>query len=221
MIEPPWITDLIKNLSGVVLGWILGLATSSFVEWRQKRKKVHAIKIAVSKELREVAHRLLVISYTGEFMQGRLNRELLEWMYPLVKRYEGPNPNDQFLAAVEGLLKSSDEELAKLAAYQKKTMQPQFWPGEEASYATASASQIHDFDPKYAVRLLDILSHLRMFNEARERWEYYFQLTFVPGLTSENYARTMQNVNATDEQITKRARIIVDKITDLEQKYPV
>lgn len=216
----PLVADVIKTTSGVVLGWALGLASALLIEWWKKYKQVRAIKMAVSRELRELAHRLLFIVYVVERRQGNLNRQLLEWIQQQIQRYVGPNPSEKVLAAVGELLKKSDPELAAFAAYEKANTPPSFFPREEASYATAAVAQVHEFAPEYAVRLLDILSHVRMFNEARENGLYYFRLTFAPGVTTENWTKAVQNVDATDEQLARRARIIVDKITALEEKYP-
>jgi hypothetical protein len=167
-----------------------------------------------------MALRLVFLINKVERRQGRLNRELLEWMRPQIQRYGGVglNPSKNFLSMVEGLLKSSDDELAQLAANEKSNT-PLFYPREEASYATETVVQAHDFEPDYAERLLDILSHLRMLNEAREDGLYYLHLTFTPGMSAENHEAAIQNWSWAGEQIALRARIIVDKITALEQKY--
>jgi len=216
----PWAADLVKDTARIVLGWALGLGSALLVECWRNRRKIGATKIAISRELREVAYRLLAVVYMAEGRKGRFDRKLLEWMQPQVERYAGPNPSEGFLAAVAGLLKASDAELAQLAAHLQATTPPKFLPKQEASYTTAVISQAHEFEPDYAVRVLDILAHLRMLDEARENGLYYHRLTFAGGLTSENHAKAVQNVDLTEDQLSLRARIIVDKITALEQKYP-
>src|SRR6266851_114940 len=194
----PAITELVKSMSSVTLGWALGIGSALIIERRKKRRKAKAIQIAVSMELREVAHRLLGIAYKIEARLGGVNRELLEWMLPQIQRYAGPNPRDSLLASVGGLLQATDADLAKLAAYEQAHTPPQFLPQQEASYATAVATEAHDFDPDYAVRLLDILSHIRMFNDTRESCLFYTRLTFTPGMTDENHRTLIQNVDAAD-----------------------
>lgn len=215
----PWVVELIQDAAGVGLGWALGLASALIVDWRRDKKKVKAIKTAVSRELREVAHRFLGVVYKGEGRAGRLNREVLEWMRPQVERYAGPNPKEGFLSGVSGLLKRSDAELAQWSASEKANTPSQFYPREEAPYTASVAGQAHDFEPDYAVRLLDILSHLRMYNESRENGLHYTRLTFAPGITDENHARAVGNADAAEDQMSRRARIIVNKITALEEKF--
>ena len=73
---------------------------------------------------------------------------------------------------------------------------------------------------KYAVRVLDILSHLHMLNETRDNGIYYDRLTFASGLTQGNYDNLVRNAKASEIHIARRARVIVDKITELETRFP-
>jgi hypothetical protein len=170
--------------------------------------------------MKEIAHRLLVIVYRVEARRGGLNRALFEWMLPQIERYAGPNPKDGMLSGVKGLLTRSDAELAALAAREKGTATPRFWPSEDAPYSSAALAQAHDFNPDYAVRVLDILSHLRMFNETRENGRFYARLTFTPGLTEENHGKAVVNADGADAEIALRARVVIEKITALDEKYP-
>jgi len=219
-----WTADLIKNASNVILGWVLGLGSAAFTDWRRERKGAKAIKTAISCELRETAQRLLCLIYKIEGRFGRLNREVLEWMKPQIQKYAGPNPKDGMLAGVTGLLAQSDQELSKLlAVHLQQTIPPHsmpLMPREEASYTAGAIGQLEKFDSAYAVRVLDILAHIRILNDARENGLYYARLTYEPGLSPENYGKAVANVAQADEQVAKRARIIVDKITALESKFP-
>jgi len=215
----PWVAELIRDTTGVILGWALGLGSALLVDWRRERKTVTAIRIAISRELREVAYRLIGIVYTAEAHRGRLNREVLEWLRPHVERYAGPNPRDGLLAGVSGLLNRPDAELAQMTAYKRATSSPKFYPREDAPYTEAVVAQAHDFKPEYAVLVMDVLAHLRMYNEVRENELHYTRLTFVPGITEENHALAVGNAEQSEDQLSRRARIIVDKITQLEEKF--
>jgi len=215
-----WTADLIKNASNVILGWVLGLGSAAFTDWRRERKGAEAIKTAISCELRETAQRLLCLIYRIEGGFGRLNREVLEWMKPQIQKYAGPNPKDGMLAGVTGLLGQSDQELSKLAVHLQQTIPSHFRPREEASYTAGAIGQLEKFDSAYTVRVLDILAHIRMLNDDRENGLYYARLTFEPGLSAENHGKAVANAAQAEEQAAKRARIIVDKITALESKFP-
>ena len=215
-----WAADLVKNLTGVVLGWALGLASTPVVEWRKKRKRLRSTKIAISRDLGELAHRLLMVVYSLELSRGELDRATLEWLQPHVRRYAGPNPTDNVLASIEMLLKASDSQTSQVSAYEQARTPPGFLPREEASYASSAAAEAHDFEPDYALRLLDIPSHLRMYNEVRADALHYHHLTFEPGVTDDNHTLAVRNLDSANEHIAMRARVLVEKITALTEKYP-
>lgn len=220
----PWLLDLVKNLAGVVVGWFLGFASAISSDWWKKRNRVRTIKRAVSRELRELAHRCVFYVFAVARKRGTIDRDLLKWMKEQLSCYTGPNPIPATAEGLEKMLKMDASELdAALPLANemfKAAARRSFIPREEASYATVAASQVHDFAPDYAVRLLDILSHLRMYNEARENQTYYFRLTFDASLSEESHANAIQNVDGAEDAMALRARIIVDKITELEKLYP-
>ena len=206
--------------ANVVLGWALGFASALGLLWWTKRKEARNVKKAISRELCEVAYRLLILTYKLESSHGGVNRQLLEWMHPQIQRYAGPNPKDGMLAGIGGLLKCSGSDIAKFAARQRATIGPQHWPTEQPSYTMGALGKLHDLDPDYGVRVLDVLSHIRMLNEARETGVYYLRLTFTPGLSVANYDKAEENRQSAETQAAERARIIVDKISALEERYP-
>ena len=214
-----WTADLVWDVINIVLGWALGLGSALLTQRWNERRRARAVKRAISRELRETAHRLLALVYRLEGRFGGLDRELLEWMHPQIQRYAGPNPKDGMLAGVTGLLHSSDAEILQVARQLQATTPPPFIPAEEARYTASVVGQLHDLDPEYAVRVIDVLSHLRMLNDAREDGLYYHRLTFTPGLTEENHETAIANVDRGQKQMAKRARIVIDKITALEEKF--
>ena len=214
----PWIV----TFGAVILGWALGLATPLFFDWRKERRKRIEIQRAIAVELGEVAYRLLLLVFETESNFGNLDRKLLEWMHPLIQKYEGLNPREPVLAYVNELLKQSAADLAQWAAREREASPPHFnYPRIEAAYTTTAAmTHANSFEPDYARRVLDILSHLRMLNYMHDHVIFYERLTFTPGLTEENYKEAIKGKHTAQTEMSKRSRIIVDKITALEQKYP-
>ena len=179
------------------------------------------MKRAISCELKETSLRLLVAFYRLEGRNGRLNRATLEWVHARAKRYAGPNPSDKVLAGVSGLLKGSDADLATLAAQWKAKAEPVlFIPLEHTSYTSAVVHELDTHDSAYVVGVLDILSHLRIFNSMSEDSRYFSRLTFTAGLTNESYKNAIINAEQFADQTAYRARVIVDKISALEDEFP-
>jgi hypothetical protein len=212
--------EFLQSAGNVALGALLGFAGATWSDWWKDRKRARAMKGAIGRELRETAHRFLSLIYTLAGRHGSYNRELLEWMKPQIDRYEGPNPTDGLRTGVTGLLAGSDAAIAEIAAHKRTTTPPQFIPREEPAYTAAIANSIHDLNPDYAVRVLDVLAHIRMLNDARENGLYYTRLSFAGDLTEENHGKAVWNAEQAEGMMLQRARIVIDKISALEDRYP-
>jgi len=161
-----------------------------------------------------MAHRLLGVVYPYEGTVGQFNRRFLEWFHAQETRYA-----DNFAIVSKLLLHGSEDELRSVATHLKQTASPQFVPLQEAKYAASVVAQLHEHDDKFTIAVLDILANIAMFNENRNDWQYWFQLTFAPGLVNENHVRAVDNVKRAETQMLKRAKIVVDKITKLEDGF--
>ena len=124
----------------------------------------------------------------------------------------------KFVIVSKLLLHGSEDELRGVATHLKQTASPQFVPLQEAKYAASVVAQLHEHDEEFTIAVLDILANVGMFNENRNDWQYWFQLTFAPGLLDENHSRAVDNVKRAEGQMLKRAKIIVEKISALEDK---
>jgi len=212
------VSELVETLLAVFVGWALAFASGWLFEWNKERKECLAIQRAIRTELLDVGYRLVGVVYFVYDRKGTLhNREVLEWMLSYAELYAGPNPKEGFLGGVKELLGRTDAELQQYADLQAgKPSEPSlFVPRVGTSYASAVVAHVQDFDPDYAQRVLDVLAHIRMFNDTRENCLFYQKLTFTPNLSDENYTSAIHGAEVSLEELAKRARLIVDKITVL------
>lgn len=138
-----------------------------------------------------------------------------------MEKYEGLHAKNPMITAVSVLLKLNDAELAHQVKQLKADAPPNQSVGRiDADYTRATVIQVHDFEPDYAVRVLDILTHLRFFNDARDNAIFYERLTFTPNLSKESYDNAIQNVGFSRTNMVAQSRGIVGMITRLEENYP-
>jgi hypothetical protein len=209
----------LASLGGVVLGWALGFASALVVEWVRAARKASAAKRAVLVELDELAYRLLAVVFRVESRAGRLDKDLLAWMQMAMKRYAGPNRIESLPEGMAQLEKVTDGELATVNTMLSSLAKATFFPGEEAPYSSSAVAQAHEFKPGFALGVIDVLSHLRMYNETRQNGLQYTFMTFQSGLDEANHARIVENAAAADDSLSRRARIIVDKIGALQDEW--
>lgn len=212
----------LMNYGAVILGWALGFMSALLSDKLKARSRRKAVTGAISTELREIAFRLVSVAWLIQRRRGAFDRELIRWVLQHAEQYGGPNPKGGVVEGMQGLLSRTDAELAALAAHERATAAPGlFQPGIEALYSATAMSGADDLDPSYSLMVLDILSHIRMFNDVRENGLFYQRLTFDSRLGGDNHKKVVQNADLTEDQLAKRARIIVDKIIALEELYPL
>lgn len=211
---------VVKDFGGVILGWVLGLGSALIVDKVKGREKREVVQRGILTELREVAHRLLFVVFLTKRRHRKMDRNLLEWMQTQIDKYAGPNPKDGVLASVKGLLLQTDADLGKFAALEKATSATGlFQLSVETPYASTAILQADYLDSLFSQRVLDILAHIRMFNEIRENLLFYQRLTFESRLGDENYKTVLQNAVVTEDQLSERARIVIEKISALEEQF--
>jgi hypothetical protein len=207
------------GLAGVVLGWALGFFSARAVDWIRNMRGTAAIKKAVLIEMDELAYRLLVVAFRLESGAGRLDTDLLTWMLSGVKRYAGPNRIEPLPDGMQELTQTTPEQLAEVNAMFRARAKSAFIPAEDAPYSSSALAQAHHLKPQFALGVMDVVSHLRMYNEARQNALTYTFMTFQPGLDEANHARVTENVDAAERSVSRQARIIVDKIAALQDAH--
>lgn len=99
----------------VFLGWLLGLLGPVIVDAIRRRYRNTEIRKAILSELSEARFRLAGVVYVLESRFGTYNRQLLEWLLPLLEDYRGPNANKQIAELMRKQLALNDAELATIA----------------------------------------------------------------------------------------------------------
>lgn len=209
-----------EDAFNVVLGAVLALASSGGAGWLKGRQRDREMRAAIRKELRETAYRLLAFVFTVGRRHGMFDRELLMWMKEELERYSGSNPSQNVLAAVNALLAQRDDTLATMRAHLQSTTLPQHVPREDPAYTNASVASLHNLGEDYASRVLDVLAHLRMFNEARDYAEFYMRVTFTPGLSGDDQDSAQAGIDNSEKSMLNRAKVVVGKISLIEDLYP-
>lgn len=200
----------------VFLGWLLGLLGPVIVDAIRRRYRNTEIRKAVLSELSEARFRLAAIVYVLEVRFGTYNRQLLEWLLPLLEDYRGPNPNKQIAALMRKQLACSDAQLAEIAQAQKADPEGGLAVKKyRLPYIDSRVADLGLFDEQSRALILDIRSNVDLFNEQVDEAWFYFRLTYESGVSEENHRRAALGAEKSYQNLATRAREIIERVNRL------
>ena len=104
----------LKPLIYTAFGWVLGLLSTIFVQWLNKRRLKKDFKKGLIAQLKEVIPRLTGTTYILSSNLGKLDKDILEWINSIISKFGGDFP-EKYKGGTESLLKLTEEQLATLS----------------------------------------------------------------------------------------------------------
>lgn len=209
--------DSVEKILFLLLGWAFGLLGPAIVDAIKRQREVIQVRNALLGELHEVKYRLALSAYYTEKRFGAVDRPYLQWLRCIVLEYKGDKPKDSILALVDGQLGMTDDQIALIAKREladsesgltlKKYLVP---------LLDSRIPSLWFFESRFQQLLLEVRAELNLLNEEVDQARYYFGLTFTK-LEGDNPARVHGNLTESYRQIAKRAKLAVDKISNLER----
>lgn len=206
-----------NEMAFVILGWLLGLLSPLIVEGVRNTRRRKEIKKGIMTELIDVRFRMASVVYLTAVRFGSYDRELINWLIPIYKEYQGENPKENLLKLLENQASLDDKKLAEIIAYGKAE------PGAGLSvkkyalpYLESKVAELSLFTQNFQRLALDILANLHLFNEEIDEARFYFKLTYDSGISPENHARASDGGDLCYKKIGERAKILVTRINKIE-----
>jgi len=206
--------DVPTSLIFLFLGWLLGLLGPAI----QERIKLHYITeriiAGIISELTELREHCSTLTVTIEAKAGRLTKELLSWQRTFQGERPLPPPLDQLSEVTQRLEQVDETVFNQLAARLKMP------PGGGINlkelalpYTQTKLTDLELFSENGRIRILEILSRIRIFNQQVEESRFFFKLTFDASLSQTNHASASAQVQAAYNAASTQSRLIVELIT--------
>ncbi len=167
-------------------------------------------------ELIELRYRIATAAYFIQLRLGRVTRETLLWVRPIVVSYTGLNRSETLLQSIDKTLELTDAQIATLA--QSTKFQADGALGLKkytAALLDSKFALISALDTQLQNQLLELRVHLSLFNEEVDQARYYFQLTFSSGISEQNYKRAITNLSGCYKNAADRGKMIADQIAKI------
>ena len=207
------------NIFYLLLGWILGLLSALIspilVDKIKKHFNKKEFKAGIFAELKELKYRLAVNVFQIISKYGTLDKDLLNWLRPLVEESKGTYSKDS-LDAIEKLLKFNDEhfktlnEYAKLHALSAISLKKYHLP-----FLDSKIGELSLFDMEFQNKIFEIRAQISFLNENIEQSQFFYEKTFDSTLNIENHKIINQNLRDSYQNISNNAKVIIDLISKL------
>jgi hypothetical protein len=203
-----------KEISYLLLGWVLGLIGPPIVDTIKRFLRKREITAALRIELEDLQYRLTISSMLLGLKYGRLDKTFLTWIQPIVESYSGNEPNITIREVIRRLLTIDDVDVGQAAEifrsqegmgsslklFQAKFLESQLV--EIAKMRTSTQRKIHEFR-----------NQLDTLNQEIAKTDSYMKMTFDGSLSEENFRRVNAELNSKYNFVQDRCRLAADKIT--------
>lgn len=203
----------------VLLGWVLGFFTTwitdAVKDWKTRTEAGKGIQT----ELNELRLKLLASIYVLRSHLGTFDRKLVNWMTPMVAKYEGAQ---EILPIVNVLneLSGFDDATFDAAAAKIRQILPQHGLALKkyaVPYLEARMDQLGSFSEEMQSTLLSIKGYLEALNQEIDLARHYTDKTFDSNLSEENYETVRFNVTKRYHYVADGSETIVNLINKLDQ----
>lgn len=213
--------DVLEKIAFVFLGWLLATLSPIIADAIRRQCEVKETKKALLAELRELRYRLAIVTLRIEQDLGRVDRSLLEFMKPVIAGYSGSMPSESIVNFVDTMLVATDDQIAALNDHTRKPANSgAHLKSYPAPFLENRLKVVSWLPTRVQAMMLEIHTQLHVFDSERENTEYYFRLAFDSGLTEENRTVVGINMNEGYKNVSKVAKVIIQRIGELEQAWP-
>ncbi len=198
-------------LAGTIIGPII-------VDAIRKRLQRAEIQRAIRTELDELRMKLAGVVHLTYRKIGKVDKQLVAWVKPIVERYHGADYDEEYVAVVRAFAELSDKQIQEAAAASERGREGQALSFKKYTIPLVEShmGSLSIFPETYRSQLLAIKAKLDLLNEEVEQSRFYFQKTFDPAVPDPMLQRIEQNITSQYRTIGTQSKILVEMITELE-----
>jgi hypothetical protein len=212
-------SDSWEKVLFVFLGWLLATLSPLIADAIRRRREVRESREALLAELAELKYRMALVVYLVEQQHGSVDRKLLEWLQPIIIGYKGAMPSSAIAKQIENELALTDEQVHALHAATRKPESALSLKSYPAPFLENRLKTISWFPIGIQALILEIHTQLGILEEERKNSEYFFRMSFDEKLSEVNRDRIEQNLGSTYKNASKAAKIIANRISELEKSW--
>ncbi len=207
------------NVFYLLLGWLLGLLSPIIHDRIKRLSAKKELKEGIFNELKEIKSRMTMTVGLISTRSGTFDRELFNWVSNHLDEYEGMF-STEMLERFKNISKLNDKDLTaiwEMIKLQKAGSALSLKP-YRAPFMDSRIGSLSFLDVEDQKKITEIRARITLLNDDIEQLRFYYEKTFTPGLTEENYKIILDNQKHLYQTVGVYLRDIVDLISHLISK---
>ncbi len=205
-----------EHFLSVLLGWIMGLFSPLIVDELRKGRNRIEIESAIRRELEELRLKLLGLIYLTRMRLGTFDKDLLNWMLPIAKKYKGAHVSLPFSKGLEVMSTLNDGKFKAYVAAESSSPAGLSMKKYSVPYLESKMDQLGLFPEKFQSGLLSIKMHLELINQEIDTARFYMEKTFDASMDADNQEIIKANLRGRYQFAADGAKTTVNLINNLE-----
>ena len=186
----------------ILFGWLLGLLSPTIVDKINAKYTKKQYFKAVCAELHDLQYRIAVVCFLLGQRFGKIDKEFLLWIQPIIKDYKGNEPNDSVATLINSMLNMEENEFNNMIAHMRS--EPNYGLGLKtftASFLESNIGLISKLPLELQSKIHEFRNRLNTLNQEILSATESLKMTFDSSISDDNHKRLI------DDLVTKYAHI--------------
>ena len=178
----------------LILGWLFGLLSPSIIDRINQSYSIKQLLNGIKTEMKECQFRAVLIAYLLGIRYGKYDRDFLMWCRLYISKYQGLEPTEKYIDAIDYLVKMKDEDLKNRLDTKRSLEKRRGLNLKKLNlpFLNSKIGEVSCFSIELQNIIFEIKSRLELINEEIDTALSYFHMTFDASISNENYSTLVQ-----------------------------
>jgi hypothetical protein len=206
-----------RTLITLILGGLFTISAHLLLQWNGRLRKARALRESILVEADELKYRLAFTAFPLLVRSQRLNRQLLEWLEPILAGYRGVHTRPELLDALRQMKSYPDDQLGQLFSRYRDPSKFMGVKSLDVPVLSSRAGELSLLPSEFQRSALEVLTRVGMINEEIHSANEGFRRTFDTSIVGANRVRLVENVERSLQTVARLAQQLVGLIDQLSR----
>lgn len=198
----------------ILFGWLLGLLSPTIIDAIKSNYRKKEFFNALCEELHDLQFRIAISSFVLAKHNGKVDKDYLAWLKPIVKNYRGNEPKDAAVGLIDKLIEADDTELkASVEAMRAKKGVGLGLKIFSASFLDSNYGELSRLPVSLQLKIHVFRNQFSNLNQEIIKANERLKMTFDSSISDENHKRLNDDLSCKYVDIQDMCKWTADKLT--------